>query len=200
MAKGKEVRTLEEGILLVHARAAQKPIAIGEVLRILSGRGRPVLLILLSLPFCQPIQIPGFSFPFGLAISFVGLRMAFGKHLWLPKKLLSKKVPVHTLDKITDKTLLVVRKIKRWIHPRLQGVCRSPIMEKVNGLLICLLGIFLALPLPIPLSNLTAAWSIFLLSLGMLEDDGGVVLIGYGLSLLTVGFFVGIALSIMRIV
>lgn len=199
MVKIKKFRTLEEGILLLRQEAKGTPLSIAGILRILSGKGRSLILILLSLPFCQPIQIPGLSTPFGAAIAFIGLRIVFGKRIWLPQKLLVKKIPPHTFEKITDKTLSLVRKIKPWIHPRLIWMCNSPCMEKVNGLIIFILGIFLALPLPIPLSNLTAAWSIFLVALGMLEDDGVFVLIGYLLSLLTVTFFLLMGLTTKNI-
>jgi hypothetical protein len=199
MVKINKFRTLEEGLLLLRQEAKGKRLSVAEILRILSGKGRPLILILLSIPFCQPIQIPGLSTPFGIAIAFIGLRILFGKHIWLPKKLLAKKIPSATFDKITDKTLVLVRKIKPWIHPRLIWMCHSPFMEKGNGLMTIILGIFLALPLPIPLSNLTAAWSICLVALGVLEDDGVVVLSGYLLSLITVLFFLVIGLTTKNI-
>lgn len=199
MVKIKKFRTLEEGILLLRQEGKDSPLSIGEILRILSGKGRSLILILLSMPFCQPIQIPGVSLPFGLAIAFIGLRIVFGKRIWLPQKLLAKKIPPHTFKKITDKTVALVRKIKSWIYPRLIWMCHSPVMEKGNGLIIFILGIFLALPLPIPLSNLTAAWSIFLVAFGMLEDDGVLVLMGYLLSLLTVIFFLLMGVTIKNI-
>lgn len=193
-------QTLEEGIVFLRQEAEGSELSVEKILYILAGRGRPLMLILLSMLFCQPLQIPGLSIPFGLAIAFVGLRMLFGKHVWLPKKLLDKKVSSANLEKITDKTLTLIRKIKSWIHPRLTWVCHQPFMKKVNGVLIFVLGIFLAFPLPIPLSNLTAAWSIFLIALGLLEDDGIFVLIGYFLSLLTLVFFILIGLTIKNIV
>ena len=196
MPKIKPFRTLEEEILLLQEEAKAHVLTIQDILRILSGKGRPLLLLLLCLPFCQPIQIPGFSTPFGLAIAFIGLRMAFGKRIWLPQKLLKKMISQDLLIKITDKTLGLVRKMKQWIHPRLNWVCHSPLMEKVNGLMIFLLGIFLALPLPIPLSNLAAAWSIFFISFGILEDDGLFVLIGYILSLLMFILFLFVVVTI----
>ena len=199
MVKINKFRTLEEGILLLRQGAKGAPLSIGEILRILSGKGRSLILILLTIPFCQPIQIPGLSTPFGLAIAFIGLRIVFGKRIWLPKKLLVKKIPSPAFEKITDKTLALVRKIKPWIHPRLIWMCHSPLMKKGNGLIIFILGIFLALPLPIPLSNLTAAWSIFLVGLGVLEDDGAFVLIGYLLSFLTVTFFLLMGLTTKNI-
>ncbi|MDP1608463.1 MAG: exopolysaccharide biosynthesis protein [Chlamydiales bacterium] len=199
MTKTKKFRTLEKGILLLRRKAKISPLSVAEILSLLSGKGRSLILIVLSIPFCQPIQIPGLSIPFGLAIAFIGLRIVFGKRIWLPKKLLAKKVSSSTFEKITDKTLILVRKLKSWIHPRLIGMCHSSFMEKVNGLIIFILGILLAFPLPIPLSNLTAAWSIFLVALGMLEDDGVFILIGYLVSLLTVGFFLLMGLTAKNI-
>lgn len=199
MVKIKKFRTLEKGILHVQREGKDKTLSIGEILHILSGKGRPLILILLSLPFCQPIQIPGLSTPFGLAIAFIGLRMAFGKRVWLPKRLLSKHVPKKKLEKITNKILILLRKIRSWIHPRLNWLCHSPLMEIMNGVIIFVLGIFLALPLPIPLSNLIAAWSIFLIAVGILEDDGVFVLISYLTFLLTIVFFVIMTVTVKNI-
>ncbi len=199
MTKIKEFRTLESSILILQQEAKAKALTISEILGVLSGKGRPLVLILLSLPFCQPVQIPGLSIPFGLAIALIGLRLVFGKHVWLPKKILSTSVSAHTIKKITDKTLSLVRKIKPWIHSRLVWMCRSSFMEKGNGFIIFILGIFLSLPLPIPLSNLTAAWSICLIALGILEDDGVFVLIGYLVSLLTIAFFLLMGLTAKNI-
>ncbi len=199
MVNIKNFRTLEEGILLLRQEAKGKLLSIAEILRILSGKGRFLILIVLSIPFCQPFQIPGLSTPFGFLISFIGLRIVFGKGILLPKKLLAKTIPAPALEKITDKILALVRKIKPWIHPRLIWMCHSPFMKKINGLIIFILGIFLALPLPIPLSNLAAAWAIFLVALGVLEDDGVFVIIGYLISLLTATFFLLMGLTTINI-
>lgn len=186
-------RALEEELNVLQKMAKEKTLSMEDILHILSGKGRPLILILLSLPFCQPIQIPGFSIPFGLMIAFLGLRIGFGHAVWLPQKLLNMKVDSKTLIKITDWASLLLKKMKRWTYPRLTWFCQSPLMEKANGIVISMLGILLALPLPIPLSNLTAAWSIFFIALGILEDDGLFVTIGYLISLLTLIFFLVIA-------
>ncbi len=185
----KHPKTLEERILILQKKANYSSISIREILYILSGKGRSLLLILLSLPFCQPIQIPGLSTPFGLAIAFVGLRLAFRKHVWVPKQFLAKTISSHILKKMTSKAFSLVSKMKPWIHPRIDWACNSPLMHVVNGLTIASLGVFLALPLPIPLSNLTAAWAILLIALGTLEDDGVFVIIGYAISLIMILFF-----------
>jgi hypothetical protein len=43
-----------------------------------------VLVIILVLPFCQPIPLPGFSTPFGIALMIFGFRIALRQRPWLP--------------------------------------------------------------------------------------------------------------------
>ena len=191
-------RTLEESILLLEKQMQSKSLSILEILEILSGKGRPIILILLALPFCQPIQLPGLSTPFGIIIALIGFRLIINRKIWLPKKLLSKTINQSTLQKITTKTLNIIRKSKKWVHPRLNWVCYNPCMKKTNAVIICLLGTILALPLPIPLSNLTAAWSIFFIELGMLEDDGLFVLIGYTIFVLTAALFTFLGITVSK--
>ena len=75
-------------------------------------------------------------------------------------------------------------------------MCSPRAAKVVHGLMIFILGLFLALPLPVPLSNITAAWSILLISLGILEDDGLIVGIGYLAALSTAAIFVFLATAI----
>ena len=98
-----------------------------------------------------------------------------------------------------NKILFLLKKTKRLIHPRLNWMCRSPVMEVVNGLVVFILGLLLALPLPIPFSNLLAAWAIFLIALGIAEDDGLVVVFGYIVAVFTVIVFTAMALIVKHI-
>ncbi|MBS0620898.1 MAG: exopolysaccharide biosynthesis protein [Verrucomicrobia bacterium] len=188
--KHEKERSLKADLDILLERASKNPtLLIGEILGILSGKGRSLILIFLSLPFCLPIQIPGLSTPFGISIALIGLRLAFGKRVWLPNRILAKTISSKTIQKITQKSLNLISKMKRFMHSRLEFVCDHGAMKVFNGLLIFLLGILLALPLPIPLTNLSAGWSILLLSLGLLESDGVFVFIGYLFSTLTLLFF-----------
>lgn len=200
MAKLKKFWTLEQGLALLQKQAKKESLTLKMILHALSGKGRSLSLILLSIPFCQPLQIPGISTPFGLLIAVIGSRIIFGKHIWLPQKIMEKRVSKTMFETLTKQILKLVRKMKIFIHPRLFWMCHSPWMEKINGLLIVILGLFLALPLPIPFSNMSAAWSILLISLGMLEDDGVVVFLGYVISLITMVFFLFMGIAVKRLI
>lgn len=189
MKKNNTASTIEEDILLLQEKGKHSSISIGEILSILSEKGQALFILFLSLPFCQPIQIPGLSTPFGLAIAFMGLEMAFGKYACLPKRILAKSITPHTLKKITENIFWLLKKVKGWIYPRLAWLCDHPFVYLMNGLLVTILGVLLALPLPIPFTNLMAAWSLLFIGLGLLKNDGLFILISYGLSLVTFGYF-----------
>jgi hypothetical protein len=198
--KLKQFYSLEQKVLQHKEQIKNAPLTAGDILRAIPGKGRSLILVLLCMPFCQPLQIPGLSLPFGLMISFIGLRIVFGKRIWLPKKVLEKKISHRSFKKILDKVLSLDHKIKPLIHPRLLWMSHSLFMEKFNGFIVCLLGLFLALPLPIPLSNLTAAWSIFFIGLGMIEDDGIVIALGYIVTFVTLCFFLYMGVSLKNVI
>jgi hypothetical protein len=197
----KPYQSLEDRLLLLqHTADKHDSVSIKKILEILSGKGRLLILMLLALPFCLPIPLPGMSIPFGLLIAFFGIRMAFGQGIWLPQKILSKKVKTSHVKKIAHKTLKLVRKMQAWTHPRLQWMCVHPIMKVINGIVICLVGLALAIPIPIPFSNITAAWSIFIICFGIIEDDGVFTLIGYLMFLITIVIYTIIGTSISAMV
>ena len=187
---------LEERMMLLLKEAEAPSVSLEKIANILSGKGQCLMLMLLSLPFCQPLQIPGLSTPFGMVIAFIGLRLSFGNHIQLPQKVRSTQISSTLLKKMAKSTLWFVGKVQFLMHARLQWICQHPVLKKINGLMIVVLGLFLALPLPIPLSNVVAAWLIFLISLGILEDDGLFVVIGYGLALLAFVAFIFIFFQI----
>src|SRR5690606_25986332 len=61
------------------------------------GRIYTLFLILLCLPFCQPLALPGLSTPFGLMIGLLGVRFAVKRQPWLPAKLLDLAIPAKLL-------------------------------------------------------------------------------------------------------
>lgn len=200
MKKNESSITIEDDMLLLQEKSkALSHISIGEVLQTLSRRGPPLIIIFLSLPFCQPIQIPGVSTPFGIAIAFVALKMAFGKNAWLPDRILKTTITDKALRQITSKLLWLLKKMERLVYPRFELLCNYPAHQVVNGLLIFTLAIFLAIPFPIPFTNLIAAWPMFFLGLGLLEDDGLVILIGYVLTFVAFVFFLSIFLAVKSI-
>lgn len=171
-------------------RTKGKSIQVTEILQALHGRGYALMLIIIALPFCLPVQIPGFSTPFGLILAFLGLRIAFGHRAWIPGFLLSKTISHEILEKIAAWTIKVTDKLRFLIRTRMVWIVRTPSLHILHGITIAVLAILLALPLPIPLTNILSALPIVLFGLGMLEDDGLMIIIAYILSFICFAFFI----------
>lgn len=191
--------SLEEDLSSLLNTSKTETMTLGSIFKKLAGRGYPFLAIFLSLPFCQPIQIPGFSTPFGLLIAFVGLRMSFGHAIWWPEWILKKEISPKLLKTIVETSLWFVRKTKKILRPRLSWLCDDS-LTILHGIITAVMGLFLALPLPIPLSNLSAAWAIFLINLGLLECDGLFICFGYVVALITIGLLIGIVILSINLI
>lgn len=137
-----------------------------------------LIIILFALPSALPLSIiPGFSFLFGLPIFIVALHLVIGKRiLWLPQYLAKKEINSKRLDQIIKKTAPYLFRVEHLLKPR-WSFLTSKGMEHIHGLLLIMLSVFLALP--IPLSNLFFAILIIFLGLGLAEKDGLVIMLVY---------------------
>ncbi len=154
-------------------------LTIDELMHALEGKGHAAMITVLALPFSQPIQIPGLSMPFGIVLFYSGLRVAFAQQPWLPGWLRVKKIPAATAMALLEALRKVAGLAEKVLHPRWTQLCRNPFLHRIHGILIAFLSILLALPLPIPMSNMLAAIPIVLMALALLEDDGLYLVAGY---------------------
>lgn len=169
--------------------SAGKPLTVEELQSALKGRGVAMLLLLLSLPFCF-IPVPGLSTPFGIAVLLMGIRIAFGQKPWLPKLIRQRSISPSRLVKVLTGGIRFARIMEKIVKPRMQFLHRWPGAMNLIGVGIASGGLLLLLPLPIPFSNFAPAWAVVLLSAGMMERDGVLVLLGHLVTLLSWGFIV----------
>ncbi len=172
----------------------QYDLKIGTIFSTLAGRGYPALIVIFSLPFCLPITIPGFSTPFGIVLALIGLRIALGRHPWWPKWVLQKTLHGNHVNLIVEKTIKTVKWLQKLVRPRWVFLTNNPLLHRMHGALIFFLSALLSLPLPIPFTNMLSAFPILCVGIGLLEDDGLAIVLGYLLALLCFGIFVGLFL------
>jgi hypothetical protein len=173
----------------LRSESAGRSLTVEELQSALKGRGVAMLLLLLSLPFCF-IPVPGLSTPFGIAVLLMGIRIAFGQKPWLPKLIRQRSISPSRLVKVLTGGIRFARIMEKLVKPRLQFLHRWPGAMNLIGLGIASGGLLLLLPLPIPFSNTVPAWAVVLLSAGMMERDGVLVLLGHLMTLLSWGFIV----------
>ena len=188
MSKEKPNR-LNERLNALLEVAEKQPITLRQLIHSLEGKGQAVLLIIIGLPFCLPIQIPGLAIPFGIFLAFVGLRIAFGHRLWIPAALLDKKISYDTLQKITHYAGTITDRLRGFSYTRMVWLVQTPSLHILHGLTITLLALLLALPIPIPFTNIAAACPIVCFGLALLDDDGVLICLAYFLAILAVIIF-----------
>ena len=172
-------RKLSEELAELREHVGTRAVTLREVIYRLRGRAYSLLLILLCLPFTQPIPLPALSTPIGLAIAFIAMRLALGQRPWLPKKLQRKVLPAGFFEKVFAVAAWVLRILESFLRPRWQLVCANRSALQIHALIMLIAALVLLLPLPIPFSNTFPGWSILLLAAGMLERDGLFILLGY---------------------
>jgi hypothetical protein len=127
-------RKLSEEFALILREFEVETVTLREVIGLLHGRGFVLLIMLLALPFCTPVPLPGLSTPFGLIITIIGVRLAFGAKPWLPSRLLDTRLPPNVFAKVFSFTRKVVLGFERLLRPRLLWVTASPRLTQLRAI------------------------------------------------------------------
>ncbi len=186
-------RRLSEELTFLIASFADRPVRLADVIAVLHGRAWIMLLLVLSLPFCTPIPLPGFSTPFGFVIALVGFRLSLRQKPWLPKPMLERRLPAGFFPRLLSAARRVVKLLELFLRPRLTWLLDTALLHHLYGAIILIAGILLLLPLPIPLSNTLPAFTVVLLAGAMLERDGLAIIAGLTMFLACLIFFGAIA-------
>jgi hypothetical protein len=192
LAAGGAARHLSDELQQLIQVFAERSVRLREVLEVTQGRGYTMLLIVLTLPFCTPIPMPGFSAPFGLVVAAIGFRLALGQKPWLPQRLLNAELPPKFFPRVLSATCRLARWLERILRPRWQHVLQWRLVRQVMGTMILSCGLLMILPLPIPFSNGLPAMAVLLLAAGTLEEDGYAAVAGGVVFVLTFAFFAAI--------
>ena len=186
---------LSEELAKLEEKSRDQSINLGDVIFLLDERANTFLLLLLSLPFVQPIPLPGFSTPFGVAIAFLGISFLVGQKPWLPARLLKMQLPEIFLAPALQGMRRLARIMEVLLRPRILFLATNPTMQRLEGLCILVCGVLLSLPLPIPFSNMLPALTVITFACSTLGKDGIFYVVGIFCFAITVVFFAAIGLG-----
>jgi len=162
--------SLAETLEQILASADTQGPSIGDMTHAVGEKGFGLLLLVLSLPSALPIPAPGYSTPFGIVIALIALQMLLGRQvLWLPVRLQRIRIKPSMAHKMIGAASKFLRTMEQVIRPR-QHWIRSRVGQ--SGLAILILIMACLMMLPIPLTNTLPAMVIFLIGIGLSEDDG----------------------------
>lgn len=164
--------------------------SISEITGAVGEKGFGLVLMVLSLPSALPVPAPGYSTPFGIVIGLIALQMILGRQtLWIPKKLKGVRIKPSLAKRMLGTAAKFLKKIERFIRPRQRWI-RS--RGGQAGLATVILIMSCLMMLPIPLTNTFPAMVIFLIGIGLSEEDGLLAIAAFGIGLLAVCLYAGI--------
>jgi len=174
----------------LQGRFAERTVTLREVIAVLHGRAYLLLVILLALPFCAPVSLPGLSTPLGAVIALISLRLALGQRPWLPERLLDWRLPPGFFVRVFRMTARLLRFLETLLRPRATAFVEARILRNLHAVVMLVAAGVLLLPLPIPLTNAFPAWAIILIAAGLLERDGAFVAAGYAMFAAGTAYFI----------
>jgi len=124
---------------------------------------------------------PGSSSVLGAPLIVIAAQLALGRTvLWLPGTVARRSIDTRDYQRLVARGLPTLRYMERLLAPRLEFMFGA-FGDRLIGLACLTLAVILFLP--IPFGNMLPAFAIAVFSLGLMQRDGAVVLIGWAVAL-----------------
>lgn len=172
--------TASEIFIALAKDASSATITVGQIIDALGQRGYGLLILLFSLPNMLPIPVPGWGAILAVPIGAFGLQLAIGwPRPWLPRRLLDRTISRQSLAALVTRATPFLVRLEKAAKPRLFDLTTWTAERVLGAVIVCL---SLLLSLPVPFTNGLVALPLVFLSLGLLERDGVLILVGYVLT------------------
>ncbi len=186
-----QTESLGEKIVLVIEKLPPTEVTLVEIMDIVGADSLLLLTVFLSLVFLVPVSIPGVSTVFGTGILLIGITRLFSRKLWLPNIIATRKLSSDKLREGFRRALVWFRRLEKISRShRMSGLTSEGLMTILNNLSFILAAILLMAPFGfIPFSNTLPALALIFLSVGMIQRDGGFILLGNLSNIATIIYF-----------
>ncbi len=162
-------------LLEIAAEIGEDGMTVGDLVDRLSDRGFGIVQLVLSLPVCIPFL---YGIPQAVAVPmiFIALQIAAGRHtLWLPQKARTRTISKDGLTSVAERSKKYVSWFENISRPRLVWLTQGP-AERVFGLFMTIFCASILVPLPA--TNTVPGVGVAIMSIGFLERDGFLVILG----------------------
>ena len=151
-------------------------------------------LMFFAIPEVVPIPVPGLAAIVVIPTAVISAQMASGqKQIRLPKFILKKSVPRKALAAAIHAILPLLEKAEKVSKPRWKWAT-TPLARRLLGVFIFILALSIAFP--IPGFNMPQAISSFIIAMGLVEDDGILVLTGVVAGLASLALLGGVVFGL----
>lgn len=170
-------------------------LTIEELTHRFGDRAIGAMLFVFGLACLLPLP-PGATTIFGAPLVLLAPQLIVrGSSPWLPRAIRERTIAMEDLRKGLPGAIRWLRRIEAVSKPRL-GFVFGPVGERLIGV-VCL-GLALVLILPIPGGNFLPALAVSALSFALIQRDGAIALVGYGLAITSVSVLVAAAHIIVK--
>jgi hypothetical protein len=161
------------------AREHPSTLPFGELLDAFSERAFGLFLLLAILPAFLPLPA-GAGAVSGPLVSLAGLQLiAQAEHPWLPRWLQQRLIATASIDRLRIRLARPLAWLERVSLPRWPAMIDHGGAKAVTGTLLVLLGILLALP--IPLTNYPFGLVLLVFAVALIERDGRTLAVAWAL-------------------
>jgi hypothetical protein len=169
-------------------------LTFGELIEALGQRGYGALIVLLALPNLLPFWVPFLSPLVGVPMFIICAQLAFGRTTpRLPDMVARRSMRGVALLGMIQKASPWLRRVERFVKPR-PSFLTTRTGERLVGAWCMVLAAIVVLPTP--LTNGPPALACLIMALGMLEEDGVVILAGAAFGLLAAAFSLSVVGSL----
>ncbi|MEM8641571.1 MAG: exopolysaccharide biosynthesis protein [Cyanobacteria bacterium P01_G01_bin.54] len=155
----------------------EQKVSLRSILALAGERGFGFLFVILSLPSALPVPAPGYSIPFGIVLLILAMQFIVGaKRPLLPGDLGDWSVKTELAQKFATRGIPWLKRLEQIAKPRFVFICQNLPGRAVIGGAIALMSI--SMMIPIPGTNTLPAMGIFLIGIGLFEDDGMICVAG----------------------
>ncbi|MDP0501966.1 MAG: exopolysaccharide biosynthesis protein [Verrucomicrobiota bacterium JB022] len=162
--------SLSEDFRKLLAGSENQELKLGMLVDRVGEKGFGMLLVLLALPSALPIPAPGYSTPFGIMLALLAVQMIGGRHVPIfPERFRKMKINRKLADNMLKFAASFFQRIEFMIKPRMKWI-GGKVGKSLMGWLVLIMACLMILP--IPYTNTFPAMVIFLLGIGLMEEDG----------------------------
>ena len=189
-----ENMAISQRLHLLASDAKGDAVELNWVLSELHERAFGLFLLVLALPCCIPF-LYGIPQIVALPLMFVSVQIVLGRKTpWLPKKLGARTISTEGLHNLARRAEPWLVRIEAFSRPRLSILTHSP-ADRAVGLALILFSASIMVPLPG--TNTVPGFAVVIVSMGLLQRDGILVILGaiLGTAWIATLVFAGVSLA-----
>lgn len=180
-------------------RAKTETLTFAQVFESLGRDGIAMALLVLCLPFLQPISLGPLAVGGGLVLVGFGWQMVNGREvLWLPDRIGRQELNAQNWERLLGALRWLMNLVQRLTRTRLTHLTDGARGHRIAGWFAIVGGLLLAVPMGgVPFNNMLPGLVVAFAAIAIIERDGLMYLVAIFWGIATLAYFVLIAYALI---